>query len=127
MEKYQKGQRWISESEPELGVGVVVDTGPSRVFLLFRVSNTLRQYATGSAPIKRVEFSPGDTIKLHDGSNAVVDTVEKRDGMLTYLVGSREIPETELSDTLTFSKPEDRLFIGQVDDNSTFALRHESL
>lgn len=127
MEKFQKGQRWISESEPELGVGVVVDTGPSRVFLLFRVSNTLRQYATGSAPIKRVEFSPGDTIKLHDGSIAVVDTVENREGMLTYLVGAREIPETELSDTLSFSKPEDRLFIGQVDDNSTFALRHESL
>jgi len=127
MEKFQKGQRWISESEPELGVGVVVDTGPSRVFLLFRVSNTLRQYATGSAPIKRVKFSPGDTIKLHDGSTAVVDTVENRGGMLTYLVGSREIPETELSDTLTFSKPEDRLFIGQVDDNRTFALRHESL
>ena len=51
MGNFQKGQRWISESEPELGVGVVVDTGPSRVFLLFRASNTLRQYATGSAPI----------------------------------------------------------------------------
>ncbi len=43
----QKGQRWISESEPELGVGVVVDVAPGRVFLLFRASNTLRQYAMG--------------------------------------------------------------------------------
>ncbi len=127
MDKYQKGQRWISESEPELGVGVVVDTGPNRVFLLFRVSDTLRQYATESAPIKRVEFQPGDTIKLHDGATAIVDAVETREGMLTYQIGDREIPETELSDTLTFSKPEDRLFIGQVDDNATFSLRHESL
>jgi ATP-dependent helicase HepA len=123
----QKGQRWISESEPELGVGVVVDVAPGRVFLLFRASNTLRQYATGSAPIKRVEFHPGDTIQLHDGASLVVETVETRDGILVYGTGGREVPETELSDTLSFCKPEERLFAGQVDDNATFELRLEAL
>ena len=128
MEKFQQGQRWISESEPELGVGVVVDAAPGRVFLLFRASNTLRQYATGSAPIKRVEFRPGDTIKTHDGASLVVDSVERRDdGVLLYRGESREVPETELSDTLSFSKPEERLYAGQVDDNPVFDLRLESL
>lgn len=128
MVNFQKGQRWISESEPELGVGVVVDTGPSRVFLLFRASNTLRQYATGSAPIKRVEFQPGDTIKTHDGDDLHVDSVEKRsDGVIVYLCGGREVPETDLSDTLSFCKPEERLLIGQVDENDVFDLRYESL
>ncbi|MEO6052634.1 MAG: RNA polymerase-associated protein RapA [Chthoniobacterales bacterium] len=128
MADFKKGQRWVSESEPELGVGVIVDTAPGRVFVLFRASNTTRQYATGSAPIKRVEFKAGDTIKIHDGENLVVDSVEiQADGVLIYRSGKREIPETELSDTLSFSKPEDRLYAGQVDDSATFDLRYESL
>lgn len=128
MGNFLKGQRWISESEPELGVGVVVDTGPSRVFLLFRASNTLRQYATGSAPIKRVEFQVGDTIKTHDGDSLHVDAVETReDGVLHYQCGSRDVPETDLSDTLSFCKPEERLFIGQVEESPVFDLRFESL
>jgi len=125
---FQKGQRWISESEPELGVGVVVDTSAGRVFLLFRVSNTLRQYATGSAPIKRVEFRPGDIIKTHDDENVVVETVETRaDGVIVYRGEGKEVPETDLADTLSFSKPEERLYAGQIDDNRTFDLRSESL
>jgi ATP-dependent helicase HepA len=48
-------------------------------------------------------------------------------GVLTYHCGDRDIPETDLSDTLSFSKPEDRLFIGQIDDNAVFDLRHEAL
>ncbi len=39
----------------------------------------------------------------------------------------REVPETELSDTLSFCKPEDRLYAGQVDENSAFELRLEAL
>ncbi len=127
MSKLEKGQRWISESEPELGVGVVVDISPGRVFLLFRASNTLRQYATGSAPIKRVEFKAGDTIKLHDGSTLVVESVETRDGIRVYRGAGSEAPETELSDTLSFCKPEERLFAGQVDDNASFELRLDAL
>jgi ATP-dependent helicase HepA len=122
-----KGQRWISETEPELGVGVVVDIAPGRVFLLYRATGTLRQYATGSAPIKRVEFRAGDTIRIHDGSSLAVERVETRDGILVYCGEGREVPETELSDTLSFCKPEDRLFAGQVDGNETFELRLEAL
>ncbi len=124
---FQKGQRWISESEPELGVGVVVDAAPGRVFLLYRASNTLRQYATDSAPIKRVEFRPGDTIKTHADEALLVESVELRaDGVLVYRGGGRELPETDLSDTLSFGKPEERLYAGQVDGNEVFDLRYES-
>lgn len=128
MPVFQKGQRWVSDSEPELGVGVVVDTKPDRVFLLFPASSTLRQYATGTAPIKRVEFHPGDSIRTHSGEELTVTTVNPDpEGVLIYQCGDRTVPETDLSDTLSFSKPEDRLFIGQVDDPAVFALRHEAL
>ncbi len=128
MGKFQKGQRWINESEPELGVGVVVDVAPGRVFLLFRVSNTLRQYAIESAPIKRVEFRPGDTVKAHTGESFVVESVlTGDDGVLVYRSATRELSEVDLADTLSFSKPEERLFAGQTDDNETFDLRFEAL
>ena len=41
--------------------------------------------------------------------------------------GERAIEEAELSDTISFSKPEDRLLSGQVDELRTFNLRAESL
>jgi len=127
-EKFFEGQRWISESEPELGVGVILEASPGRVSIFFRASNTVRQYATGSAPIKRVEFRAGDTIKLHTGESVVVDSAETTSaGMFLYRSGGREYPETDLSDTLSFSKPEDRLFVGQVDETATFDLRLEAL
>ena len=122
-----KGQRWISESEPELGVGVVVDTAPDRIFLFFRATNTLRQYAAGSAPIKRVEFGVGDRITLHSGAIHEVTAVEKgSDSLFLYTCGDTSFSETDLSDTLTFSGPEERLLIGQVSTNEVFDLRYES-
>lgn len=127
MGEYQKGQRWVSESEPELGVGVVVDVSAGRVFLLFRASETLRQYASSSAPIKRVEFRVGDSLRIHSGETLKVDAATEREGIWIYQCDAQEVPETELSDTLSFSKPEERLFGGQIDENATFDLRFESL
>ncbi|MFV0337437.1 MAG: RNA polymerase-associated protein RapA [Chthoniobacterales bacterium] len=127
MEKFQKGQRWVSEMEPELGIGVIVDVTSAHVFLLYRASGTLRQYAAKIAPIKRVKFREGDSIQIHSGENHLVDAVENREGLLIYFCNGVEFPETELSDFLSFSKPEDRLFAGHTDDNRSFDLRFEAL
>jgi ATP-dependent helicase HepA len=126
---FYQGQRWISGPEPELGVGVVLDAAPGRVTLFFRASNTLRQYAAESAPLKRVEFRPGDTIRIHTGESLSVERVEGNagDGLLVYIAKDREIPETDLSDTLSFSRPEERLLAGQVDGAEDFDLRVECL
>lgn len=128
MGRFIKGQRWVSDPEPELGVGVVVEEAPERVSIFFPASGTIRQYAAASAPVKRVEFREGDTIKTHAGESVHVETVEVRDGgLFYYLGGGREVPETDLSDTLGFSKPEERLFVGQVDEPAVFDLRLECL
>jgi len=126
MRGFFKGQCWISESEPELGVGVVVEAAPGRVSLLYRATGTVRQYAAASAPIKRVEFREGDTIKTHTGAALVVESVAMgADGIFVYHGGGMDVPETDLSDTLSFSKPEERLTAGQVDEPGTFDLRLE--
>ncbi|MEO7319360.1 MAG: helicase-related protein, partial [Chthoniobacteraceae bacterium] len=121
------GQRWVSDSEPELGLGIVLRAEFGRVELFFPAANGHRQYALKSAPLRRVEFTAGDSIKLHDGATLLVDSAEERDGLLVYRAEGREVKEAELSDTISFSTPETRLMAGQVDDLQTFQLRAEAL
>jgi ATP-dependent helicase HepA len=121
------GQRWVSDSEPELGLGIILRVAAGRVEIMFPAANEHRQYALSTAPLRRVIFKEADHIKLHSGADFVVDRVEERAGLLVYFAGSREIPEAELSDTISFSKPEERLLVGQVDELHTFDLRVQAL
>ncbi|HEX8310590.1 MAG TPA: RNA polymerase-associated protein RapA, partial [Chthoniobacteraceae bacterium] len=121
------GQRWVSDSEPELGLGIVLQASFGRVELFFPAANEHRQYALKGAPLRRVQFKEGDRIKTHDGTNLVVDVAEEQKGLLVYHAGERLVPEAELADTISFSKPEDRLLVGQVDDLRTFDLRVATL
>ena len=121
------GQRWVSDSEPELGLGIVLKAEFGRVEVMFPAAGEHRQYALKTAPLRRVRFEAGDRIKLHGGAELTVDTVEERKGLLVYLTPGREVAEAELSDTISFSKPEDRLLVGQVDELAVFDLRVEAL
>ena len=121
------GQRWISDSEAELGLGLVLQAGGGRVEVFFPAANEHRQYALKSAPLRRVEFQEGERIKLQDGASVVIERVEERAGLLVYHAAGREVTEGQLSDTISFSKPEERLLVGQVDDLRTFDLRTEGL
>ena len=109
------GQRWVSDSEPELGLGIVLHAESGRVELFFPAANGHRQYALKSAPLRRVQFTSGDRIKLHDGASLLVESADERDGLLVYRAEGREVKEAELSDTISFSTPEARLMAGQVD------------
>jgi len=54
MSAFIPGQRWISESEPELGLGTVVRIGNGRVQVEFKAAGETRTYAVEQAPLKRV-------------------------------------------------------------------------
>ena len=127
MVAYKIGQRWISETEPELGLGVLESVSRHRLELVFPAANTTRIYAAANAPIKRVAFREGDSVQAKDGVAVVVESVTEVEGLLTYHAAGQEIPEAELSDSISFSKPEERLMNAQVDASAAFALRLESL
>src|SRR4051812_10975235 len=74
------GQRWVSDTEPELGLGIVLKAEFARVEVLFPAANEMRQYALKTAPLRRVKFQEGDTIKTHDGVQFTVDSVQERNG-----------------------------------------------
>ena len=48
-EDIQPGQRWVSDAEPELGLGVVMSAGNGRVSILFPAVDDRREYALDSA------------------------------------------------------------------------------
>ena len=127
MMKFKIGQRWISESEPELGLGIVESIEKHQLRLIFKAAGEVRLYAPANAPIKRVEFCIGDTIYSEEGSAIVIESVNEHDGLFTYIGEGVEISESELTDTTSFSKPEERLIGGQVDLSAVFALRYEAL
>lgn len=121
------GQRWVSNNEAELGLGVLLKAEHNRLELFFPAVGELRQYSARAAPLRRVKFSEGDIIKTHEGKSFKVDLVETREGIIFYKCGKKEIPEAQLADTISFSKPEDRLLASQMEDLRTFNLRNEAL
>ena len=123
MAKFTIGQRWISETEPELGLGIVEEVSRHQIRLAFPASAEARLYAPANAPIKRVEFRAGDSIHSQRGETIVIEEVKVEEGLITYLAGGVEITEMNLADTISFSKPEDRLIGGQIDQSSAYECR----
>ena len=120
---YTVGQRWISESEPELGLGTMVQIDGSRVSILFPATGELRQYASDNAPLKRVQFKAGDRITNHEDLNILVDNVTLSDGLLSYHGEGQTVPEAQLNDRISFSRPEERLLNAHCDEIVAFHLR----
>ena len=131
MEQFIPGQRWISNTESELGLGLILETSFKRVTVLFLASNEKRLYAVDNAPLTRVKFSAGDVIESIDEEKMQVVEVVEKDGLLIYQCKNAsgdllELEEIELNHHIQFNKPQDRLFTGQIDPTSWFLLRYET-
>ena len=127
MDTFKPGQRWISESEPELGLGTLLQAGDGRVQILFPASGETRVYAADNPPLKRVRFREGDAIKTNEDATFTVTKVVEEDGLITYLGDGHELPETQLSDSISFNRPEDRLLRGKIDSLQDYELRQRTL
>ncbi|MET1079088.1 MAG: RNA polymerase-associated protein RapA [Pseudomonas sp.] len=132
MAQYEPGQRWISDSEAELGLGTVLVQDGRMLTMLYPATGETRQYATRNAPLTRVRFSPGDEITHFEGWKLTVQEVDDVDGLLIYhgLNAQHQavtLPETQLSNFIQFRLASDRLFAGQIDPLPWFALRYHTL
>ncbi|MCX2887069.1 RNA polymerase-associated protein RapA [Pseudomonas sp. DCB_BI] len=131
-QQYQPGQRWISDSEAELGLGTILAQDGRLLTVLYPATGDTRQYSLRNAPLTRVRFSPGDQITHFEGWKLTVREVEDIDGLMIYhgLDGQnqpRTLPETQLSNFIQFRLASDRLFAGQIDPLSWFSLRYNTL
>ena len=128
------GQRWISDTESDLGLGTVVAMDARTVTLMFAASEENRVYARTDAPVTRVTFNVGDVIECQEGWSLSVEEVIEEKGLFTYL-GTRQdteesgvsLREIFLSNQIRFNKPQDKLYAGQIDRMDNFVLRYRAL
>lgn len=130
---FNVGQRWISDTESELGLGTIAAINARMLTLLFPASNEQRVYAIDTAPITRVIFNIGDEILSENNSAFIVSDFIEEDNLLTYICSNPatgekcRLPETQLNNFLKINKPQDKLLIGQIDKFERFVLRYKAL
>lgn len=126
MSEFVQGQRWVVDSEPELGLGIIMSVQARTVEVFFPQVETERLYAKNQAPLTRISYGVDDTIKLKDGSSARVVQVLDNKGFLLYDVGSDSlVPETELAGDIQLNQPYMRLLTGQLDKSKWFYFRRQ--
>ena len=132
---FQVGQRWISDSESDQGLGTVTSVEHRFVTILFTATGESRQYAKANAPLTRVIFNQGDSIPSHEGWQLKVSTHTEENGIITYhgiKLGNEQPEEASLKEVMIdhfikFNKPHDRLLNSQVDRLDWFQLRKNCL
>ena len=130
---FQPGQRWISDSESDQGLGTVTGIEHRFVNIVFTATGESRQYAKENAPLTRVIFNNGDLIPSHEGWMLKVESNSEAHGILTYhgirqdTLEATSLKEVMIDHFIKFNKPHDRLLNSQVDRLDWFRLRKDCL
>lgn len=132
---FQVGQRWISDSESDQGLGTVTSVEHRFVTIVFTATGESRQYAKENAPLTRVIFNQGDTIPSHEGWMLKVTSSSENHGIITYHGIKQNTDQNEeislkeimIDHFIKFNKPHDRLLNSQVDRLDWFRLRKDCL
>ncbi|HCY88317.1 MAG TPA: RNA polymerase-binding ATPase [Desulfobacteraceae bacterium] len=120
---FAPGQRWISEAEPELGLGILVFHDKRTLTLDFPGGECTRQYSLRAAPVRRMTFKAGDRISTANGKDLTVDRVIEDGGIMTYIAGRHRVEESRLAPFLSVSLPQERLIAGLAGQSKLFDLR----
>jgi len=130
---FQPGQRWISDSESDQGLGTVTGIEHRFVNIIFTATGESRQYAKANAPLTRVIFNNDDLIPSHEGWMLKVESSSEAHGILTYhgvrqdTLEAASLKEVMIDHFIKFNKPHDRLLNSQVDRLDWFRLRKDCL
>ena len=132
MRDFKTGQRWICDVNLQLGLGTVQTVEHRTVNIYFGLVKEMRSYAKYSAPLTRIIFKVGDNISSHDGTMLRITHVGHQEGLIFYsgineLGEQIELFEEQLSSHVRLSRPTERLFTGQFDQDKWFRLRYQTL
>jgi len=129
---YIPGQRWISDAELQMGLGTILSSEHRTVTVHYPATDETRTYSKQTAPLTRVIFASGDTVKSQHDWSLTISSVSQDKGILTYF-GIRDdgkefyLIETELNNLIQLNRPSERLFSGQIDKDKWFELRYQTL
>lgn len=126
------GQRWISNAESQLGLGIITEFSGRQVSLSFPAADEERIYSTDNAPLSRIIYKVGEEIITNDQHKVCLTQVEERQGIFFY-TGVDEsgdeirISELSLNCFINLNTPQKRLFSGLLDKLNSFKLRIDTL
>jgi len=126
---YRIGQRWICHADNSLGLGLVQAVDARRVTLHFPAVDEDRTYAIANAPLSRLRYRPGDTLRSFDAIEITVTAVSEMDGVLIYVGADatqqqHRITEIALDSRVELTSPLQRLLTAQLDSIRDFELRY---
>ena len=121
----------MSEAEPDLGLGMVIEADVRRVRVLFPATGEERVYACESAPLARVRLSEGETLVTGEGRQLCIVAVSEHEGLLMYRCGDDagqmlDVPEQQIDARMRLNRPQDRLLSGRLDADVWFDLRRRT-
>ncbi|OED43070.1 hypothetical protein AB833_04605 [Chromatiales bacterium (ex Bugula neritina AB1)] len=128
MPTFSPGQRWISDTETDLGLGTILKTEHRLITLVYMASGEIRTYSAETAPLTRVIFGAGDRIKSSDKREIIVTDLEEVDGLVVYYGTAEDgsevtLSETQLDNFTQFNRPSDKLLNGQFDRERRYHIR----
>jgi ATP-dependent helicase HepA len=127
--EFAVGQRWLSNTEASLGLGIVMSVDFRSVTVLFPAVNEERNYAMSHNALTRLQLGEGEPAPHVDGWQINIESIIEQDGLLTYS-GPRSdngeianIVEVALDHGVKLNQPEKRLAHGQLDHPKWFDTR----
>ena len=98
MRIFKPGQRFVSQSEPDLGLGSVAEVQGRTVKFVFPLVGQVRLYRIDNAPVDRFILQAGETAKSEKGVSFVIESVREADDLVIYVGrGGREMKESDLT------------------------------
>ncbi|MTW21661.1 RNA polymerase-associated protein RapA [Allochromatium palmeri] len=131
MQDFVPGQRWLSETQTELGLGLVEAVEGRHVRIAYPATGETRLYARHEAPLARLVVGRNERIRDRAGRELRVIEVRTAHGLITYRGEDQaglihDLPEAELDDRLIFNRPGQRLLAARLDSDHWFRLRHRT-
>lgn len=129
---FTPGQRWVSQAEPKLGLGIILKNSDRLIEVLFPATDEQRTYRNDAAPLSRIIYRIGDKISNVDGEAFTVEKLTEHNGTIVYLVSNENekdvlLPEVHLAADIHLSSPLDKLSTGQLSKPKDYALRRQLL
>lgn len=130
--EFQVGQRWLSETETDQGLGLITQVQGRLISVFFPATDELRQYARDAAPLARFSLLVDERAQHADGWWFRITARQAHHGCWIY-TGQREddqqpvtVAEAQLTANVSSQQPLTRMLAGKVDRLDLFRLRQQA-
>ncbi len=131
MNSFKSGQRWVCDTDLQLGLGTIQSVEKRTVSITFKTTGETRTYARESAPLTRVIFNIGDTIENQEGFSITITSIHEENGLFIYTGNDKRgksliFEEHQLAHHLQLNQPITRLLNHQFDADKWFRIRYQT-